>query len=106
MPSEDIPEDNFSVIAYGYLKPPISDKYKFTVITSGAVELTINNVAFLNHYTTNFKKGWKGAEYGDKVISDEAQLQAGTLYEYQLKFWRSDHQRFIQNSFSYAHVRW
>lgn len=36
-PHPKIPSDNFSVIISGFIKPPLEDKYKFTIMTSGAV---------------------------------------------------------------------
>jgi len=35
-PAEGIPTDNFSAIITGFIKVPINDKFKFTLITSGA----------------------------------------------------------------------
>jgi len=56
---------------YGFVKVPINDKIKFTLITSGAVEMTVNGESIIKHFSTDYKFGWKGAAYGDKVTSEE-----------------------------------
>ena len=75
----------------GFIRPPLKDKYKFSIITTAAVHMTINGATVIKHFSTNYKKGWNEAKYGEKVQSEELQMEAGTMYEFSIKFWRSDH---------------
>ena len=72
------------------MKAPIEGKYSFTVYCDAAFSLSINKEKLIDHFVSNFKYGYEGAKWGEKVTSNKIHFDKGNLYEFEIKYWRSD----------------
>lgn len=87
-PAKNIDPNNFSLILTGYITPPLTDEYEFVINADAASLIRINGKVILDHFMSERKKGWKDFRWGDRVVSNEIKMNAGTLYELEIRYRR------------------
>lgn len=52
---------NIYVRLTGYIKAPITDRYRFVIDSDGATEITVSGKILIDNYMTDNEKGYKKA---------------------------------------------
>ena len=74
----------------GFIKAPLNDQYIFEVTTDASFSLTINNKTIIDHFMSNRRKGHQGLPWGQVLKSNPYLMNSGSLYNFEMKYWRSD----------------
>lgn len=90
----------------GLMKAPLTNKFTFFIESDAAVQLKINGEIVLDHFVGDRNKGEEGQEWGAHLKSKPVSMTSGSMYEFEIRYWRNDSKYYKPNPQSFMIVKW